>query len=197
MKTSIKTTLATALALLFFVATASATFAETLPADSTIPASKMNVNMVVVTGDIDIYLIHSDIEDIKIVSNSTRDADVSVKKRGAKLMIKGSNTERVTMYVYLKNLVRIDASNTAYVKTQGNFKLPALQIFLKDAAKANVDIETGSLYSVVRDHAELKLKGVTGNHELMKSAYANLKTENFEAASVTTITLKPVYAANK
>src|SRR5690606_3963171 len=104
MKTSIKTTLATALALVFSVSTAFTTLATERTGEPTVSASKMNVNMVVVTGDIDVYLIHSDKEDIKVINNGTTDANVSVKKRGAKLYIQGSKSERVTMYVYLKDL---------------------------------------------------------------------------------------------
>lgn len=196
MKTSIKTTLATALALVFSVSTAFTTLATERTGEPTVSASKMNVNMVVVTGDVDVYLIHSDKEDIKVISNNT-DANVSVKKRGAKLYIQGSKSERVTMYVYLKDLKRIDASNTAYVKTQGDFKLSALQIFLKDTAKANLNVNTESLYTVIKDHSNLKLKGSTTTHDLIKGAYANLKADDFQADSTNKIASKTAYAANK
>ena len=135
----------------------------------------MKVNMVVVSGDVDVYLIHSDKEDIKVVPFGDKEANVSFKKRGAKLFINSTEAERATIYVYLKDLKRIDASNTAMVKTKGDFNMDALQIFLKDDAKANVHVNTKSLYTVIKDQSSLKLSGETGVTFLRKNSIGNLK----------------------
>ena len=197
MKTSIKTVFATALTAIFLSTTAFTTFAIDTPKQATVKASAMKVNMVVVTGDVDVYLIHSDKEDIKVVPFGDNEANVSFKKRGAKLFIESPEGERATIYVYLKDLKRIDASNTAMVKTQGDFNLEALQIFLKDDAKANVHVNTKSLYTVIKDHADLKLSGKSDVHMLEKSQYASLKMHKFEAGKTEAKTLKPSYAAMK
>ena len=197
MKTSIKTAFATALTAVFLSATAFTTFATDTPKTATVKASAMKVNMVVVTGDVDVYLVHSDKEDIQVVPFGDNEANVSFKKRGAKLFINGSEAERATIYVYLKDLKRIDASNTAMVKTQGDFNLDALQIFLKDDAKANVHVNAKSLYTVIKDQSDLKLTGKSDVHILEKAEYANLKMHHFNAGKTEAITSKPTYAAIK
>ena len=197
MKTSIKTVLATALTAVFLSTTAFATFATDTPKDPTVKASAMNVNMVVVTGSVDVYLIHSDREDIKVVPFGENEANVSIKKRGPKLFINSGQAERATIYVYLKDLKRIDASNTAMVKTKGDFNMDALQIFLKDDAKANVNVNTKSLYTVIKDQSDLKLTGKSDVHILEKAEYASLKMHQFNAGKTEAITLKPTYAAIK
>ncbi|MEJ5963045.1 GIN domain-containing protein [Pedobacter immunditicola] len=197
MKTSIKTVFAAALTAIFLSTTAFTTFATDTPKKATVKASAMKVNMVVVTGDVDVYLIHSDKEDIRVVPFGDNEANVSFKKRGAKLFISSPEAERATIYVYLKDLKRIDVSNTAMVKTQGDFNLEALQIFLKDRAKANVNVNTKSLYTVIKDESDLKLTGESAVHILEKAEYATLKTHKFNAGKTEAKTLKPGYAAMK
>ena len=195
MKTSIKTAFATALTAIFLSTTAFTTFAIDTPKMATVKASAMKVNMVVVTGHIDVYLIHSDKEDIQVVPFGDDEANVSFKKQGAKLIINSNESERATVYVYLKDLKRIDASNTAMVKTKGDFNMDALQIFLKDNAKANVHVNAKSLYTVIKDQADLKLAGKSDVLNLEKAEYATLKMHNFNAGKTEAKTLKPTYVA--
>ncbi|MEJ5962585.1 GIN domain-containing protein [Pedobacter immunditicola] len=197
MKTSIKTAFATALTAVLLATTAFTTFATESPKKATVKASAMKVNMVVVTGDVDVYLIHSDKEDIKVVPHGDNAGNVSFKKRGAKLFINSDETGRATIYVYLKDLKRIDASNTAMVKTQGAFNPDAMQIFLKDNAKANVNVNTKSLYTVIKDQSDLKLTGKSDLHLSEKAEYATLKMHNFNAAKTEAQTLSPKLAAIK
>jgi len=197
MKTSIKTAFATALTAVFLSTTAFTTFATDAPKMATVKASEMKVNMVVVTGGVNVYLIHADQEDIKVVPYGDNEASVSFEKRGAKLFINGSDTERATIYVYLKDLKRIDAANNAMVKTQGEFNLDALQVFLKDDAKANVNVNTKSLYTVIKDQSDLKLSGKSDLHLSEKAEYAMLKMHNFNAGKTQARTLSPELAAVK
>jgi hypothetical protein len=194
MKTSIKTVFATALTAVILSTSAFTTFANDTIKGPTVKASAMKVNMVVVTGDVDVYLIHSDKEDIKVVPFGDDEANVSIKKLGAKLLINSKEAERATIYVYLKDLKRIDASNTAMVKTQGDFNLEALQIFLKDNAKANVNVNAKSLYTVIKDQSNLKLSGKSAVHILEKAEFATLKMHKFNAERTEALTVKPSYA---
>ena len=197
MKTSIKTLLATGLTALVLSSAAFTTFANDTTKKKTVSAKEMNVNMVVVTGDVDVYLIQSNKEDIKVVPFGDGEVNIDFKKSGAKLLINNAGNNRATIYVYLKDLKRIDASNTAKIKTQGNFNLEALQIFLKDDAKANVKVNTKSLYTVIKDQSNLKLSGTAGDHQLVKAELATLKTQHFHAIKTNANTLKPTLAANR
>ena len=197
MKTSIKTLFATALSVLFLSASASATSANDSLKTKKVSVTNMNVNMVVVSGLVDVYLIQSDHENIKIVSNHVEEPALSIRKKGAKLMIEGAENERVTMYVYLKDLKRIDASEQATVRTQGNFNLDALQILLKDDAKANVNVKTKSLYTELKDQSALKLSGSTASHQLIKGSLAKIKMHEFNADETQASSLTTAYAASK
>jgi hypothetical protein len=197
MKTSIKTLLATALSVLFLSATAFTTFANDGVKAKKVAATNMNVNMVVVSGPVDVYLIHSDHENIKIVSNHDGEPEISIKKLGAKLFIDGAENERVTMYVYMKDLKRIDASAQSTVRTQGNFNLDALQILLKDDAKANVNVNSKSLYTELKDQSALKLSGSTASHQLKKGSLAKIKMHQFNADKTEASSLTTAYAVSK
>jgi len=197
MKTSIKTLFATALSVLFLSTVTFTTFANDSVKTKKVPATDMKVNMVVVSGSVDVYIIQSDHENIRIVSNQDVEPMVSIKKLGAKLLIDGADNERVTMYVYLKDLKRIDVSEQSTVKTQGDFNLDALQILLKDDAKANINVKTKSLYTAVKDHSSLKLSGSTLNHQLIKGDLAKVKMHEFNADKTQASSLTPSYAANK
>jgi hypothetical protein len=197
MKTSIKTLFATALSALFLSATAFTTFANDSVGTKKVPATNMNVNMVVVSGPVDVYLIQSDHENIRIVSTHDAEPALSIKKKGAKLLIEGADNERVTMYVYLKDLRRIDASEQSTVRTQGDFNLDALQILLKDDARANVNVTTKSLYTELKDQSALKLSGATASHHLKKGSLAKIKMHEFNADKTEATSLTSVYASSK
>ena len=197
MKTSIKNLFATALSVLFLSTVTFTTFANDSVKTSKVSATNMKVNMVVVSGSVDVYLIQSDQENIRIVSNQEREPMVSIKKVGSKLVINGPENERVTMYVYLKDLKRIDASEQSTVRTQGDFNLDALQILLQDDAKANINVKTKSLYTALKDHAALKLSGSTSNHQLIKGDLAKIKMHEFNADQTQASSLTPSYAANR
>ncbi|WP_432714171.1 GIN domain-containing protein [Pedobacter sp.] len=196
MKTSIKTLFATALTALFLTTSAFASFENDTP-KSTVAATAMNVNMVVTSGNVDVYLIHGNKENIKVVPFGNEEAKVSIKKKGGKLFISSVDNNRVTVYVYLKDLKRIDASQNTTVSTQGDFNLDALQILLKDNARANVKAHTTSLYTVIKDHSKLKLSGTTLQHQLVKGEYVKLKMDKFNSGKTQTMTVKSSYAANK
>lgn len=195
MKTSIKTLFASALTALFLTSSAFTTFANDDVKNQKVSSTAMNVQMIIVKGDVNVYLIKADHENIKIVSAETENPKVSIKKLGGKLLISGSSTERVTMYVYMKDIKRIEAWDTANIKTQGEFNTDALQILLHDQAKANVDVNAKSLYTVIKDEASLKLSGTSESHDLSKAEYASLKMHNFNAAKTNGLTIAPTYAA--
>ena len=194
MKTSIKTLFATALTVIALTSSAFSSFAHDGEKNQKVAATAMNINMVTIKGDVDVYLVKSDKEDIKIISSSVEDPAVRIEKKGPKLFITGAENERVTMYVYVKDLRRIEAWNTSNVKTQGAFDLNALQVLLHDNAKANLNVNTKSLYTVIKDEASLKLSGKTDTHDVSRSEYATLKMHKFNAGRTQGLTIAPVYA---
>ncbi|MET3112471.1 hypothetical protein AAKU52_000182 [Pedobacter sp. CG_S7] len=196
MKTSIKTALATALTAIILSSTAFTTFATDRIKSPTADNTISGVNMVKVTGNVNVYLIQGDKEAITVAAIESEGVNFSIKKQGNKLFIDGAGPERRTVYVYLKDLKRIHASNESMVKTKGNFDLDLLQVFLYDGARVNLNVSTKSLYTMVNDHAKLKLSGSAGQHILVKDKLAIIKTDKFMADKTQGSATVPSYAVN-
>ncbi|WP_316746837.1 GIN domain-containing protein [Pedobacter gandavensis] len=178
MKTAIKTLIASTLTAIVLTSSALTTFAkEKSPAN----AAPVKFNKVVVTGNAKVVLVQGNREAI----NSYDDLDqnnTSVKQKGYTLYI--NSTDQSTIYIQVKDLQRIEAANTASVKTQGNFDLAVLQIFLKDDAKANVNATVKSLYTDLSDQSDLKLSGSTADHQLVNKGLAKLDQHDFVIAKL-------------
>lgn len=181
MKTSIKTLLASALTAIVLTSSAFTTFAKDKNPVET--AAAVSFNKIVVTGNANVVLVQGTTEGI-----STYDAfdaaNTTVQQKGYTLYINSTEKTPATIYVHVKDLQRIDASNTAVVKTKGNFDLKVLQIFLKDDAKANVNAKVGSLYTDMKDKSDLKLSGSSAEHSLVRNEVSKLNIDGFVIAKI-------------
>ena len=179
MKTAIKTLIATSLTAIVLTSSAFTTFAkEKAPMSITAP---VKFNKVVVTGNAKVVLVQGNREDITSF-NANSENGTSVTQKGYTLHI--NSTDNSTVYVYVKDLQRIDAANTATVKTRGNFDLAVLQIFLKDEAKANVNATIGSLYTDLNGTSDLKLSGSSAEHHLVRNDVSKLNLNDFVIAKL-------------
>lgn len=144
----------------------------------------LDFNKVIVTGNARVMLIQSNKQSVVIYEAYNRKL-TSVTQKGDKLYINSNEAEPIHINVYVKDLQRIDASNNVSVATTGKFSSSVLQVFLRDKAKAFINAEIGSLYTVIKDEAGLKLKGSTNDHTLVKDDIAKLKMDQF--AALTTV----------
>jgi hypothetical protein len=180
MKTSIKTLFASALTAIVLTSSAFTTFAkDTTPLTA---GAAVKFNKVVVTGNARVVLVQSGSE--SITTNDELTVRTTVQQKGYTLYINSTEQSPATIYVYVKDLQRIDASNAAQVKTRGNFDLAVLQIFLKDGAKANVNAKIGSLYTDMKDQSDLKLSGSSAEHSLVRNDVAKLNQNDFVIAKL-------------
>jgi hypothetical protein len=180
MKTAIKTLIASSLTAIVLTSSAFTTFAkEKAPIHS---SATVKFNKVVVTENAKVVLIQSNTE--TITSNEELNENTTVKQKGYTLYINSTEKNPSTIYVHVKDLQRIDASNTAKVKTSGDFDLQVLQIFLKDDAKANVNAKVGSLYTDMQDQSDLKLSGSSAEHHLVRNEVSKLNLNDFVIAKL-------------
>ncbi|ALL08002.1 hypothetical protein AQ505_22470 [Pedobacter sp. PACM 27299] len=179
MKTAIKTLIATSLTAIVLTSSAFTTFAkEKTPLSIAAP---VKFNKVVVTGNAKVVLVQGNREDISSY-DALAENGTSVVQKGYTLHI--NSTDNSTIYVYVKDLQRIDAANTATVKTRGNFDLAVLQIFLKDEAKADVNAKVSSLYTDISGYSDLKLSGSSKEHALVKNDVSKLNLNDFVIAKL-------------
>ncbi|MGF1923114.1 MAG: GIN domain-containing protein [Bacteroidia bacterium] len=180
MKTSIKTLLTTgllALAVSTSTVYANGSSPQIVSATSVDIAS---IQKIIVTGNVYVTIVQA--PKSKFLYQNENNAEVIVKKTSNSLTIDGTNsvnTAEVTVYV--DEIYRIDASGSAMVQTKGAFSVKNLQVFVKDHAKVEVNAKTESLYTVIKDSAELKLQGHSDSHVLTMDKLSKITLENFSA----------------
>lgn len=183
MKTSAKKLFVNALTAVVLSSSAFTAGAASPKTNLSVLSAEIDFNKIVITGNANVELVQSSKQKVLIYETYDK-ATTSVTQKGDKLFINSNEEQPLTIIVYVKDLQRIDASNTVKVKT-GKFSSSVLQVFLKDKASAFVSAEIGSLYTMIKDNSELKLKGTTKDHVSVKSKVAKLKTESFAALKTT------------
>lgn len=184
MKTSVKTLFASALTAIV-LSTSAFTSVAAAKSDSFLELSTtIDFNKVVITGNVNVELIQSEKQRVVIYEAYNKDL-TTITQKGDKLFINSKEDEPIHITVYVKDLQRIDASNRVSVITRGRFASNVLQVFLQDNAKAYVSGDIGSLYTLVKDRSELKLKGTSKDHVSVKSKVAKLNTVQFASLKTT------------
>jgi len=198
MKTLAKTLFASALTLVFITSTAITTFANGIDTKTVEVAVPMTFNKVKVSGNVKVVLVQGKKERIEVINGDYNLDKTSIKRLGYTLIINSTEANQITVLVSLNDLQRIDASDKAIVKTDGKFDVKYLQVFLKDDAKATVKANTESMYTYIKDHADLKLSGTTADHNVVKDDISKLDMDNLVALKTTTNPLNQIMvAANK
>lgn len=136
---------------------------------------KGNTKVIVVQSNRD-YITMDDLDLEKVVLHQV----------GPTLTITSSAPDPAVVYVHVKNIYRIIASDQAVVKTLGTFHTKNLQLIVKNDARVRIKASTESLYTVVNDNASLELRGNTALHIAETDGIGTLKTEKFAALKTET-----------
>jgi len=179
MKTSIKTLTKSLLAAIVL---SSSIFSTSLVADEKQPtkvSAPKNVNQVIVSGNVEVTLVQREKEGISY--NDDNSGKVKVIQEGYALKISSEDKEVAKITLYVNNIYRVKASDNAVVKTQGKLDVKYLQVFLKGNAVAEINSDTESLYTVIENHADLKLSGATEKHTLVMGRTQKLNLDRFAA----------------
>jgi hypothetical protein len=184
MKTSVKTLFASALTVIVLSTSAFTSVAANQSENFSELSTTIDFNKVVITGNVNVELIQSEKQRVVIYEAYNKNL-TTVTQKGDKLFINSKEDEPIHITVYVKDLQRIDASNRVSVITRGRFASNVLQVFLQDNAKAYVSGDIGSLYTLVKDRSELKLKGTSKDHVSVKSKVAKLNTVQFASLKTT------------
>jgi len=179
MKTSIKTLTKSLLAAIVL---SSSIFSTSLMADEKQPtkvSAPKNVNQVIVSGNVEVTLVQREKEGISY--NDDNSGKVKVIQEGYALKISSEDKEVAKITLYVNNIYRVKASDNAVVKTQGKLDVKYLQVFLKGNAVAEINSDTESLYTVIENHADLKLSGATEKHTLVMGRTQKLNLDRFAA----------------
>jgi len=195
MKTSIKTLIAAAVTTVVLTSSAFASTDEQKSTNAvTILNQVKNINKLVVSGNVEVFLIQAPTESVKVY-DSYYSKNALVQQENGVLRISSFQKETLQVAVYVNTLSSIQASDNAVVKTFGKVGFLSLDIILKDKASAEIESNTISLYTSVKDNANLKLSGSTEDHTAVLGSVAQMSMSLFTAAnsSVTSIA-SPVIA---
>jgi hypothetical protein len=178
MKTLAKTIFAAALTAVLFTSSAMATFAAEPVKSETKTSSLSKFNRIWVSGNVKLILTQGDKQNVE----GTRNYDAtqtSVSTDGKTLFINSMETRQVTLNITVKDLERIEAYGQSVVVTSNNFDVKYLQLFLSQSATAKIKTTAGSLYTIVKEDAVLKLNGTAGESTMIASNMKNVKLADF------------------
>ncbi|TCD07647.1 hypothetical protein EZ449_14010 [Pedobacter frigidisoli] len=191
MKSLAKTIFAAALTAVVLTSSMVATFGAEAVKAETKASSLSRFNRIWVSGNVKIILRQGDKQNVEGMSNYDA-AKTSVSTDGKTLFINSLETSQVTLNITVKDLERIEAYGQSVVVTSNNFDVKYLQLFLGQNATAEIKTTAGSLYTVVKEDAVLKLIGtadqstmIASNMKNVKLAdFANLKSESYASESI-------------
>ncbi|WP_443939569.1 GIN domain-containing protein [Pedobacter sp. MW01-1-1] len=179
MKTSIKTFIASSLTAIILSTTS---FVGKAHASDQIIKSKkeqLSTKKVVLKGNVEVLLVQSKTENVSYAEDNI--GIVKATKKGDILTISSTGKNVAKVIVYVNDIYRIDASENAVIKTDGELKTKYLQIILKDKAVAEINTASESLYTVIKGNAELILRGKTDFHTLEMDQNPKLTIDKFAA----------------
>lgn len=178
MKTLTKTVFAAALTALLVTSAMLSSFAAERVNLKTTASTSSKFNRIWVSGNVKIILTQGNLQKIEGAGNYDA-AKTSVSTDGRTLFINSEETQQVTLEITVKDLERIEAYGQSVVVTSNNFDVKYLQLFLSQSATAKIETTAGSLYTVVKDDAVLKLNGTADESTLIASNMKNVKTAAF------------------
>ena len=178
MKTFTKIVFAAALTAVAFTSSVMATFAAEPVKAETKTASLSTFNRIWVSGNVKIILTQGDKQNVSGTSNYDA-AKTFVSTDGKTLFINSMETNQVILNITVKDLERIEAYGQSVVVTSNNFDVKYLQLFLNQSATAKIKTTTGSLYTIVKDDAVLKLNGTADQSTMIASNIKNVKLGDF------------------
>ena len=178
MKTLAKTIFAAALTAVVLTSSAVATFAAEPVKSETKKPSLSKFNRIWVSGNVKLILTQGDKQNVEGTNNYDA-AKTSVSTDGKTLFINSLETSQVTLNITVKDLERIEAYGQSVVVTSNNFDVKYLQLFLGQSATAKIKTTAGSLYTIVKEDAVLKLNGTAGESTMIASNMKNVKLADF------------------
>ncbi|RZK78247.1 MAG: hypothetical protein EOO92_11500 [Pedobacter sp.] len=196
MKTLAKSLFAAALTAVVLTSSAMTTFAAEPVVAETKASSTASFNKIWVSGNVKIVLTQGDKEGV-VGTNNYDSKNTSVLSKGNILYINSTESGQVTLNITVKDLERVEAYGQSVVVTSNNFDVKNLQLFLNQSATAKITTTAGSLYTVVKDDAVLKLNGSAGRSTMVASNMKNVKLGDFVSLKSDSYASEAIMKADK
>jgi hypothetical protein len=195
MKTFTKTLFAAALTAVVLTSSAMTTFAIQ-PVKKKTTVSTSNFNKIWVSGNVKIVLTQGGNESV-IGTDNYNPEKTSVLSKGQTLYINSMESSQVTLNITIKDLQRVEAYGQSVVVTSNNFDVKVLQLFLNQGATAKIKTTAGSLYSVIKDNAVLKLNGTAEQSTMVASNMKNIRMSDFASLKSESFATEAIMEADR
>ena len=183
MKTSIKNLISAVLTTVVLTSSAFASTDEQKNTNTvTILNQVKNINKLVVSGNVEVFIIQAPTESVKVY-DSYYSKNALVQQQEGVLRISSFEKETLKVAIYVNNISSIQASDNASVKTFGKVSFLSLDVLLKDKATADINANTISLFTSVKDSASLNLSGSSEDHIAVLGSIAKMSMNQFAAVS--------------
>jgi hypothetical protein len=159
----------------------------------TVLSEVKNINKIVANGNVEIILIQSPTESVKVY-DSYYAKNALVQRENGTLRISSFQKETLTVAVYVSNISTIEANGNASIKTVGKVNFLSLDVKLTDQATANINATTLALYTSVTNNARLTLSGSADEHYAVLGSQAKLNMDQFNSSSTSLNAFNPVIA---
>lgn len=179
MKTAIKSIALSTIAALVLTGSSLCAFAADDKKETTLNEVK-KVNSVKVSGNVELILVQSNAESVKVYDDYYAKNAV-VQQRDGELRISSYEKETLTVVVFTNSLNTISASDRAKVKTYGKFNALSLDVKLENKATADLNMNAIDLTSDVADDSSLTLTGSAVNYNGLMGNFAKVNLAQFNA----------------
>ena len=173
-----------------------ATFAAGPVQTETKMPSLSRFNRIWVSGNVKLVLTQGDKQHVEGAGNYDA-AKTSVSTDGKTLFINSMETSQVTINVTVKDLERIEAYGQSVVLTRNNFDVKYLQLFLSQNATAKIKTTAGSVYTIVKEDAVLKLSGTAKESTMVAGNLKNVKLADFASIKSTAFASQAIMEAEQ
>lgn len=178
MKTSIKNLIAACLTLV--VLTSASNISKADDKVVTVLSEVKKVNKISVSGNVDLVLVQSNNESVKVYDDYyTKNA--LVQQKDGELRISSYEKEALKVVVYVTNLLELNASDNAKVETVGKFGAIQLDVNAKDNAIVSLNTYTAALSTTIEGNAVVNLSGSTIDYQAVVSNLSKVNTNSFVA----------------
>ncbi len=181
MKTSIKNLIATTIACLTLLIVAPAAKADA--SKMTILKEVKNVKHINVAGNVNLVLVQSTDEQVKVYDNYYQ-KNAYVQEKNGELRISNFDKEILTVVVYVQNLNSLTASDNAVVKTFGKISTLELNVNLKDNVKAHLNTNTVTLNTNLNGNSDLVLVGNSTEYIASVNSTSKVNLDTFAASQI-------------
>ncbi|MBD3750558.1 MAG: DUF2807 domain-containing protein [Sphingobacteriales bacterium] len=152
---------------------------ENLPMVTVIKA-QAPITKIVAKGNVRVYIAKGEEQSIKVYDNYYGKNALTQIEDGV-LRITSFEEKALKVYVTVKDLQAVEASDYAYVYAMDKFRAINFEVTLKNQATAVLNVDAFSINTHISDTSRLQLKGSAEYGIVLATDFANIDITKFEA----------------